>query len=341
MSFSHIPKALEKLDVRGRSGDWWSCICISCGKADTVGKLGFNFKTGRVSCFRGHLSWPQNTIRGYLREVLGYTDEEAQELAKCDIVVSNKKWTPRKLPFFAWERMFDDIFNHPEGLDYIVSRGFTEEDIRKYQIRFADYQPSAMPKWRQRIFHRVMVPNFEQDRCIYFVGRDVSGKQPNKYYNPVASISPKIASSTVFNLEKAAVAGDGYIELLEGVFDSMWIGDTATCMFGKKLHFAQARLMVQAGVKRVCLIPDNRGLSPRDLIRQIDELWSNEIEVTIAVLPVRIGRLELKDVNETPKEIIRERREHALPVDRVVYAHLASGRIPRWVSAQKSYCLTV
>ena len=339
MSLAHVPKALEKLDVRGRSGDWWSAMCPQC-RGDSP-KLGFNFKTGKVHCFKGHLVWPQNTIRGYLEGVLGYSKAEAEELAKSDLIVSNKRWVPRKLPFFAWERMFNDVFEHVDGLNYLVGRGFTEEEIRKYRIRYADSRPDAQPKWRGKIFNRVMVPIFEQGRCVYFVGRDLSGTQPNKYYNPVAAISPKIASTTVFNLETAAVAGAGTIELLEGVFDAIWIGDTAACMFGKKLHFTQARLMVQAGVRRVCLIPDNHGLSPRDLIRQIDELWSHELEVTIAVLPIRIGKTELKDVNDTPRAIVRERKENALLVDQRVYAHLASGRMPRWDSVRKLFCLGV
>jgi len=336
MSIQHVPKALERLDVQGRSGDWFNAVCPQCG-GDSP-KLGFNLKTGRVHCFKGHLSWPQNTVRGYLREVLGYTDDEAQELAKSDLVVTNKKWVPRKLPFFAWEKLFDDIFRHADALAYLLGRGFSAKVIRHYRIRFAQHE--GQPKWRTKIFDRVMVPIFEQGRCVYFVGRDITGKQPNKYYNSVAAISPKVASTTVFNLEAATTAGNGRVELLEGVFDAIWVGPTAVCVFGKKIHFAQVRLMLQAGVKQVCLIPDNRGLSPKDLIRQIDELWAHDIEVRIAPLPTRLGRVELKDANDTPQAIVRERKEHAMLIDRRVYAHLASGRIPQWDFRQKLYRLT-
>jgi DNA primase len=317
MDYSYVPKALERLQVKGRSGEWWQCLCPVCPKEDSDGKLGVNFETQRVHCFRCGLS---SSLKRFLREQLGYSGTEIDELVNPDIVVVRKKWKPRKLPFFSWTATFTPIEDDPRALIYLLKRGISEEDIKTFQLRYADSRPDDPRPWRRNLHHRVMVPTTENKRVVYFVGRDILGDQKPRYYNPPNLVSPKTASTALFNLE----AGEqDFRVLVEGVFDAMRVGPRAIASFGKRLHFEQIRLLVKQGIRSICILPDNEGISSKELLAVVDALWGQEIEAELAVLPVRY-----KDAGETPRQVIEEFLARRVKVDRSVYFNLAAGRMP-------------
>lgn len=319
MSADFIPRALERLRVAGKSGDWWSAECILCPEEHADAKLGINFQTRWVSCFRCHTSLP---LRVFLKNHLGYPEEEIEELMSVESLIEVKRHKPRKLPFFPWEDAFSEVSSSEACWMYLMEREVPQETVEKYRIRFADPRPNDSRIWRRKLVNRVMIPTIENDRVVYFVGRDILGTQTPRYYNPPNIVSPRVAHNTLFNLERAAL-GEVVI-LVEGVFDAIRCGESAVASFGKRLHFSQALALAKKKVKEVCILPDNKGLDPGDITAMVDALWEHEIKTSLATLPG-----SYKDAGDSPAGVIKKAVENRIVIGRNEYFEIAAGRFPR------------
>jgi DNA primase len=100
----------------------------------------------------------------------------------------------------------------PVAYEYLRTRGFSDEDIQKYNLRvgrpFQAPEGYEVKKWSGRVLFPVM----EGGACRYVVGRTVNGGNP-KYVNSTAS-----KSTVVFNLDN--VSGDECI-ICEGIISSI------------------------------------------------------------------------------------------------------------------------
>ena len=108
---------------------------------------------------------------------------------------------------------------HREALNYLKSRGITDDIIEKYQIGYTmkgDYSG------------RIIVPSYTKEGELnYFVGRAWGGNPKFKYKNPIAEKDKIIFNEHLIDWEK-----DIYI--VEGVFDGFFLQNSIP-MLGKHL----------------------------------------------------------------------------------------------------------
>jgi DNA primase len=104
-------------------------------------------------------------------------------------------------------------------MNYLKSRGITNEIIEKYQIGFCDKGDYS---------GRIIVPSYnEKDTLNYFIARAWAGDTRFKYKNPIAE-----KDKIIFNEHLIDWFKDIY--LVEGVFDAFFL-DNSIPMLGKHL----------------------------------------------------------------------------------------------------------
>ena len=106
-----------------------------------------------------------------------------------------------------------------QAMNYLKSRGITDDIIEKYQIGFCDKGDYA---------GRIIVPSYnENDTLNYFIARAWGGDTRFKYKNPIAE-----KDKIIFNEHLIDWFKDIYI--VEGVFDAFFL-DNSIPMLGKHL----------------------------------------------------------------------------------------------------------
>lgn len=108
---------------------------------------------------------------------------------------------------------------YKQAINYLHSRGITNDMIEKYQIGFCDKGDYS---------GRIIVPSYnEKGELNYFIGRAWAGNPKFKYKNPVAE-----KDKIIFNEHLIDWFKDIY--LVEGVFDGFFL-DNSIPMLGKFL----------------------------------------------------------------------------------------------------------
>jgi DNA primase len=108
---------------------------------------------------------------------------------------------------------------YKQAMNYLKSRGITDEIIDKYQIGFCDKGDYA---------GRIIVPSYTENGTLnYFIARSWGGDSRFKYKNPVAE-----KDKIIFNEHLIDWFKDIY--LVEGVFDGFFL-DNSIPMLGKHL----------------------------------------------------------------------------------------------------------
>ena len=108
---------------------------------------------------------------------------------------------------------------YKQAMNYLKSRGITDDIIEKYQIGFCDKGDYA---------GRIIVPSYnENDTLNYFIARAWGGDTRFKYKNPIAE-----KDKIIFNEHLIDWFKDIYI--VEGVFDAFFL-DNSIPMLGKHL----------------------------------------------------------------------------------------------------------
>ena len=115
------------------------------------------------------------------------------------------------------------------ALNYLHSRKVTDEDIKKFDIRFA---------YSGKYSGRIIVPCCYQGDVVSFVARDVSGNSDRKYLNPIGNKQ----SDFLFNAD--SIDSD-FVVVVEGVFDAIKISSACPVVatFGKSLSGRQLSLL--------------------------------------------------------------------------------------------------
>lgn len=107
---------------------------------------------------------------------------------------------------------------HKEALNYLYSRGITDEMIKKYSIGYTVKGDFA---------YRIIIPSYNSEKKLnYFVGRAWT-KRRDKYKNPSVPKDDIIFNESLIDWTKD-------IFLVEGAFDSFFL-DNPLVMLGKKM----------------------------------------------------------------------------------------------------------
>jgi len=123
------------------------------------------------------------------------------------------------------------------------NRMFTDTLILKYH--FGYLKKKDITEQNKKFYGRLLMPI----ETGYFQARTVNKKHPAKYLNPDLPVADR-----VFNY--MALLEHEWINIAEGVFDAIAIGDNTIGVLGSSISVEQARRIVKSGVKHITLCPD-------------------------------------------------------------------------------------
>jgi DNA primase len=164
----------------------------------------------------------------------------------------------------------------PLAYYYITNRGFTEEEIEKYQIRVGKEYFDPERKWLiKRWKERILFPLFDSGKCVFICGRSYLGKDP-KYLNSMGS-----KQSIVYGLERVQEGKECIIAegIISAIAAERATGIPAVCLLGKS-NSAWALSKIRAKVNRVYLSLDG-GVKTTDLRRQLLGLGFEVFEIEL------------------------------------------------------------
>ena len=173
---------------------------------------------------------------------------------------------------------------------YIKSRGLTKIDVLRYNIGYCESGPySGM----------VIIPSYDEEGVLnYFVGRS--------YYNTdFKHKNPKV-SKDVIGLE-LLVNWNKSINICEGVFDAITIGENSIPIFGKFLPKKLKAKIKEKKVKKVNIVLDND--ARKEAIELCEYLMAEDIDVRMVDIP------EDSDPNEMGREKIKNLIENTQSLD--------------------------
>ena len=145
--------------------------------------------------------------------------KKVYELIKPEELKKEEVWRPKlRLPegFTKFSDSNPIFIPHREAMNYLTSRGITNEIIERFGIGYTVKGDFAF---------RIVVPSYNKEGQLnYFVARDWANKKM-KYKNPAVPKDEIIFNESLINWEK-----DVY--LVEGAFDSFFL-ENSIVMLGK------------------------------------------------------------------------------------------------------------
>jgi len=225
------------------SGDERIVTCFWCGKR---GKLYINVVKRKVYCFRCGAGQGA-TLVSFLRDHRGVSEGEALNILRSnryyghpvqsyvEAFAQTQYRTVREqvLPE-EYEPLYprdDESVLAARAIAYLRTRGLTDADLLLYRLGYC-----ATGRYR----HRIIVPVLREKEIVYFVGRLFFGFG-KRYLNPAHDEVPEHPSNLLFNWDTARYAQT--LQVTEGVFDGIGLGDSATALLGKRVHEGQLRLL--------------------------------------------------------------------------------------------------
>ena len=124
----------------------------------------------------------------------------------------------------TYDFQFGGLKQEENALNYLLQRGFDENQIRKYGLKYTTYDCKDKRWW-----NRIIIPSYNKyNELDYYTGRDYTGKSKQKYLN-----CDYERRDIIFN--ESLINWDGSILLCEGAFDSMGLVNAIPLM-GKSLN---------------------------------------------------------------------------------------------------------
>lgn len=188
--------------------------CWKCGDTDNMrGRLEVLIKKyGNSTQYRQYKEEIQTIKTNRMYDINFFGNDT--EYAVDDIII--------KLPK-SYKKIELDSLPNNKLKRYILSRGFTQDIIDKYNIGYTEWDD---PDWTMR--SKIIVPSYDSYGDLnYFVGRDYSGKSKIKYKNCDADKKEII-------FQESLIDWDSNVYLVEGALDCLFIPG-AISMLGKSL----------------------------------------------------------------------------------------------------------
>jgi len=267
-------------------------INISCPFCGADKHLGINVSSGMCYCWVCEFSDLQKhpTLLKILmqstdlpwykvKEVMedhGWTFDGIPEPETGD-GLAKKCWLPKEACDFS-----ENTKQRDNALHYLKSRGFNENTIKAYNLKFA--VGGAYHK-------RIIIPVQFNSMTVAFTSRDYSGKQGRYKHAPLFMCSRRIKDS-LYNYD-AAIAGTGHAYLLEGPFDVWTIGDGAMAVFKSALSPMQRGLLMQLRLKSITIVFD-----PNATTRAYDAASALSPFIPIIKVVRLTGKMDVADLGK-------------------------------------------
>ena len=209
---------------------------------DGKGNLEINYSRHVYKCWACGETLGTHGPLGKLFDKFGTKKQKkVYELIKPEELKQEEKkkvWLRLPEGYTTFEDSNPRFIPHIEAYKYLVSRGITDEIIKKYKIGYTVKGDFA---------YRIIVPSFNSEGQLnYYVARAWTPKKM-KYKNPSV---PK--DEIIFN--EGLIDWDKDIYLVEGAFDSFFLNNPLV-MLGKKMSkliFENLYLRANAGIVVCC-----------------------------------------------------------------------------------------
>lgn len=227
-------------DPVGKSGKDLIYNCPECekrvGSPDTHGNLWVSTDNFMFHCFRCEWSGgvSRKSSKGYTFEINPDSDQIANTIKKSLGLVISKESTVNynyKIPPVT-------VFEVPDAMNYLLSRGITTNQMIKYNMRFSSYLDG---KYK----YRIIIPNRiirkgDSEYTDMYVARKIYDSLDDlpKYLNPVGNNK----SNIVFNLH--TIPNRVPVIITEGVFSCISAGPNAVATYGKAVSDEQIKLII-------------------------------------------------------------------------------------------------
>lgn len=176
------------------------------------------------------------------------------------------------------------------ALKFLHKRNINTNDIIKYNIGFC-----KEGKYGQR----VIIPSYDNNgKLNYFIARDYTNQQPQKYKNPPVDVKSIIGWELFINW-------DAPIILVEGMFDALTIKRNVIPLFGKVIHEKLMKKLVASTVNRIYILLDKDAI--KNALKYCEELMTYNKEIYLV-------ELEGKDANDVGFENFLNSIENTPPL---------------------------
>ena len=160
-----------------------------------------------------------------IKEIKASKEYEVDFLNGNGIVFEEDEEDKIVFPVGIYDFKFDDSKQEENALKYLLERGFDENQIRKYDLKYTTYD-CPEKKWNNRI----IIPSYNKyNELNYYTGRDYTGFAFQKYMNPGDFKRKEL----IFN--EYLINPDSDIILVEGPVDAMSLVNAIPLM-GKSLN---------------------------------------------------------------------------------------------------------
>ena len=177
------------------------------------------------------------------------------------------------------------------ALKFLRKRNLTLDDIVKYNVGFCNDG-----KYGQR----VIIPSYDEFGALnYFIARDYTNQQPQKYKNPPVDAKSAIGWELYINW-------DAPIVLCEGIFDALTIKRNVIPLFGKLIHEKLMKKLVASTVNRIYIALDPDAI--KNALKYCEQLMAYNKEVYLV-------ELDGKDANEIGFEQFLNTIENTPPLN--------------------------
>lgn len=268
----HVP--LSTPSAKG----WQSTRCLVCNDHTRKGlRGGFRFAEGATSynCFNCkhkatynpeyNTRMPSKMLR--VMRAFGIPDEEWQQIVFE--ALANEGTKPKRVepdrslitPEIALPAHFYQIGSRKDDKWSIAASEYLRDlrgiDPNEYPFYLSDHKD-----WKGRI----TIPVYRDGKLIFYQGRDITDKRPNKYKS-----SHHSNSSVLFGFKELYDNTDLPLYVVEGFFDAYVIEGVAT--LGNKLTPEQIKHLHRSPRSKV-IIPDRRGDGHVMAEQALEEGWS-------------------------------------------------------------------
>src|SRR5262245_29800491 len=227
----------DHFDSVQKSGDERIVTCFYCGKR---GKLYINVRKRRFHCFRCGAG-DGAAIDSFIQYHLGVSEKEAWQILRSGDYSGQQVQSyvehfdrrirePRKTVLPEEYEPLYPVSNHDgsvfaaRAIAYLRKRGLTDGDLLVYRLGYCLEGHYRM---------RIIVPVVMNGEIVYFVARLFFG-YGKRYLNPAYDEVPDNPRNLIYNWDLARDAEK--LQLAEGVFDVMALGDSCGGLFGMQLH---------------------------------------------------------------------------------------------------------
>lgn len=224
---------------------------------DGKGNLEISLEKELYNCWAcGEVNGTKGSLDKFFRIFGNKEQKKLYKLLKPKELNPQKKFYERlRLPegFILIKDINKKYPPHLQGLNYLRSRGITDDIIEKYSIGLSTTGKHA---------NRIIVPSYNQNKELnYFIAR-AWGRTKNKYMNPEAEKDKIIFNEYLVNWEED-------IFLVEGVFDSFFLNNSIP-MLGKHISKLLFETIYQKAKKFMIICLD--GDASADAIKLYNDL---------------------------------------------------------------------